>query len=67
MYNHTATVFDLPSEEGNMSAWLKSLSVMLSQSYGNLQGESFFPYSRNHSEDTSGFAKPWGNEFEQQQ
>jgi hypothetical protein len=31
MYSCAATIFNLPSEEGNTSAWLKSPSVMLSQ------------------------------------
>lgn len=64
MYNQTATIFDFPSEEGNTSAWLKSSLVMLSQCCGNLQGESFFPYSRDRSGDASGFAKHWGNVLE---
>jgi len=67
MYNRTATIFDLPSEEGNTNVWLKSLSVMLSQCHRTYKANHFFPYTHDHSEDASGFAKPWGNEFQQQQ
>jgi len=42
MYNCTTAIFDLPSEEGNMSMQLKNPSVMLSQCYRTYKSNHFF-------------------------
>jgi len=42
MYNCTTVIFDLPSEEGNTSTWLKNPSVMLSQCYRTYKLNHFF-------------------------